>query len=776
MSDRDRISDEMIAPRLAGPAGQRYSDAEFEEPQRNPLKALTRHWLSFLIVLSICLGGGWYYLHRTPLAFTSQARVYVQQHANADTPVGVNTTDSYLYLQSELIKSNDLLMAVVNKPQIANIPAILAAAPEDKVRTLRQGLDVEIDKGLSIINISYTSLDRDVAVLVANTIFDQYVAWHTDPLQPGSPYSRALETKKAEKSTLDKTLAGAQEELGKYLLKNPTLYGTPGKEGGIVIDAMTQASVEWTQATSDTVKARAQYEAALAAKDNPEALHTLMTADPSGVDPNLMMVSDLTARAHELELQIAVMSVDKLDKNSELIAAKNRLSVYNSQIADLNNRIPENYISRLKQRYQSARALEEGRKQSYQDQQESAKVLPALKAMQEDVERYKKRVEGIDKEIYEIQRQANLEGLNITSVQRGDPLSLDISPRPRKVMAMATVMGLFVGALCAFLLDITDRRIRSVDEVRFALKRPVLGAIPHARGNTTLSHLGRQVDLYPHSEMAEAFRIIRTAIQLTSRSSKIRPILVTSPFPNDGKTICCSNIAIAMAKAGRRTLLIDADLRNPSQSRVHSVDNKVGLVSVLRGDMELEPAIQWTGIEGLDILPAGSTASNPSELLNTDRFRLLLRQCSAAYDVVLVDAPPVMPVADTALISSLCKSTLLVMRAGKCTLKDGVEAVDRLVRAGANIMGVVVNDVRRRDGYDALYAPSYVSDRRPSLPSVENGVTSLPARSYPGRLAPTVAPEDDASMEVESLKETIATTSPGNGQSNGEKTKNGASH
>ncbi|MBC7784031.1 MAG: polysaccharide biosynthesis tyrosine autokinase [Burkholderiales bacterium] len=694
-------------------------------PQRSPLYAFWRHRLALLFVLGICMAGGWYYLHRTPLAFTSSARVYVQQHAGSEgAPGEVTSADSYLYLQSELLKSNQLLAVVAASPEIANLETVAPHA--DKARVLRQGLDVQIDKGLSVLSISFSCKVPADAVKIVNAILDEYVASQTDSSRPSSSNSKIIAVIRTEKQHRDERLVAAQEDVQSYRQKHPELSYITDK-GNVVIDRLATLSQNLTEAETTAIKELAAYESAIAAKDSSELLSQAL-ANEKGLEGSIKKLREIEEGIYALEFEIAMRKAEIGTRHTRSVALQNQLAVANYQLDEMASQVSKNYIAQCRQRYEEASRLATEYRRSLDAQRIEASKLNALqaglKALQDRLDQEQVESKNSDAKLRAIDTRTLEAVLNITVVQRGEGETLDITPRPRKVMAMAGVMGLALGALCAFLLDITDRKIRSVDEVRFALKRPVLGAVPHARGDTSLPRLGRQVELHPHSDVAEAFRIIRTALRVGARTQKTGAILVTSPFPSDGKTITCSNLAITMAKAGRRTLLIDADLRNPSVQKIYKLEGNMGLSSVLSGECDVRSAIQWSGIENLDILPAGQHASNPAELLNGDQFRVLLTQCGSTYDTILVDAPPVMPVADATIISAACKSTLLVMRAGKCTLKHGVESVDRLMNAGATMLGVIVNDVRRADGRDLFSDMSYPREGQRALPTASSGRTA----------------------------------------------------
>ena len=219
----------------------------------------------------------------------------------------------------------------------------------------------------------------------------------------------------------------------------------------------------------------------------------------------------------------------------------------------------------------------------------------------------------------------------------------------------------------------------------------------------TLVEFGQVVHFKPRSIAAEAYRTLRTSIFFGVPKGGAKTILVTSPAPGDGKTTLVSNLAIATAQAGQGTLVIDADLRKPRQHRVFEIDHEPGLTNVLAGTIRLDKAIQPGPVKGLDLLSCGSPVPNPSEMLNSDVFAQMLKDLPKCYDRVIVDSPPVLPVADSQIIAASCDVTLLVLRADKSTRRLSQQACDSLVSVGGHLLGAVVNDVKHKHGRYSYY-------------------------------------------------------------------------
>jgi len=285
--------------------------------------------------------------------------------------------------------------------------------------------------------------------------------------------------------------------------------------------------------------------------------------------------------------------------------------------------------------------------------------------------------------------------LNISILEAAEPVLRPSQPQKAKTAGAALALGLAAGVGLALLRDRKDQRLRSAQEISTVLSLPVLGVVPSIRGpQQTPSIRGQKTRTSPDSREAEAFRTIRTAIFFRALKGEARTILITSPAPREGKSTVAANLGIAIAQAGQRTLILDADFRRPIQHRIFGVDRKAkGLSLVLAGRMASEEAIVHTGLENLDVLTCGPDVPNPAEMLNSDRFARLVNTLSFEYERILVDSPPVVAVTDAYILGALCHATILVLRAEFSTRKVAAHAREGLAGVGARVLGVVVNDV-----------------------------------------------------------------------------------
>ena len=198
-------------------------------------------------------------------------------------------------------------------------------------------------------------------------------------------------------------------------------------------------------------------------------------------------------------------------------------------------------------------------------------------------------------------------------------------------------------------------------------------------------------NINPKSRSAEAYRILRTNIQFTNIDKTIKSIVITSPGPGEGKSTIIANLAAAIASNSKKVLLIDTDLRKPNIHTFFGLDNSKGVTNVLSEDIEYIKIIQHTDIENLDILVSGPIPPNPSELLGSNKIKLLLNELKNEYDMVLFDSPPVCLVTDAAVLSTIADGVILVCAAGQTTIENAKSAKALLGKVNANILGTVLN-------------------------------------------------------------------------------------
>jgi capsular exopolysaccharide synthesis family protein len=285
------------------------------------------------------------------------------------------------------------------------------------------------------------------------------------------------------------------------------------------------------------------------------------------------------------------------------------------------------------------------------------------------------------------------------------------SPRPVRNVLLAVIIGLFAGCGFAVLRDRFDNRVRSEDDLSDATKgAPVLGNI-HYDKKALQTPLIR--DLGSHDPRVEAFRVLRTNLQFINVDVMHKVYVVTSAVPGEGKSSTTCNMAESLASSGDRVLLIEGDLRRPRATEYLGLENAVGVTTVLVGRVRFEAALQRAG-DGFDFMASGRVPPNPAELLQSTAMLAVLREARALYDVVLIDAPPLLPVTDAAVLTAESDGALLVVRHNSTTRDQVANALARLESVGARLLGSIVTmsprSKRASSGYGYGYVYGYEPD------------------------------------------------------------------
>jgi non-specific protein-tyrosine kinase len=351
--------------------------------------------------------------------------------------------------------------------------------------------------------------------------------------------------------------------------------------------------------------------------------------------------------------------------------------------------------------------------------------------------------------------------VKVTVVKYATLPSSPASPKSTLDLSLGLLVGLMLGVGGSVLREKLDNTVKSPEDVLEATARPAIGVIaydPEAKDHPLI------VAQHPHSTRAEAFRQLRTNLQFVDVDSAPRSIVFTSSVPNEGKTTTVCNLAITLAQAGARVIVIEADLRRPRLGEYLGLDNAVGLTSVLVGTTSLEDATQQWGSSGLAVLASGPLPPNPSEMLSSHAMVDLLRRLEDDYDLVLLDAPPLLPVTDAAVIAAATSGAVLIARHGSTKRDQLARSAETLTEGvGARILGCVINMTPKRGPDSYYYGYAYSYDAKSKYPEK--------ARSAPNSVgqAANVLPKTpmtaDAPLHTSVVMRTMAPGSNGDSSS-----------
>jgi len=667
-------------------------------------------WIILLTTIA-SLGGAFTYLSKATPIYTSISRIYVEQSGPRilEEAEGVMTqSKNYLYTQAELLKSTPILSSALEKSGVKQMN-IFHNVDNPIVYLKKKGLDVSVGKKDDIISVSSDSPEPAEAAQLVNAVVDSYITYHTS--RKRSTAEEVMKILQNEKVERDTELAQKLKTMMDFK-KNNIALAFENRSSNIILDRLDRLSEAKTQAQLQTIEAKSAYETTkLMVTDSTKLKQFVETERAKGSYISTANErTRLKTELKQLQFQLADLGRQVTPDHPSMQALQEKVAQVENGLANIDREFAAAQLAITRQQYLAVKEKEEQITSDFEEQRRQAIALNEQLAqytiLESDWEQTKKLCDILDDRIKEINVTEDVGALNINILEAARPSDKPSSPQKARYMAIALVLGLMLGGGLALLRDWVDQRLRTAEEISIVLGVPILGAVPSMSRRQSIVARGQKVHRDSNSRAAEAYRTIRTAVFFGVPKGEAKTILVTSPAAADGKTTLVSNLGIALAQAGQKTLILDADFRKPMQHKIFEVNHEeIGLSSVLAGTTTLEEAIQPTKIQGLQLLTCGPDVPNPSEILNSKSFAKLLEDLSNMYDRVIIDSPPVMPVTDAQILAAVSDITLLVMRADKSNRKTSQHARDGLMSVGARILGAVVNDVSKhsRYGYYGYY-------------------------------------------------------------------------
>ncbi|MCL2658907.1 MAG: polysaccharide biosynthesis tyrosine autokinase [Acidobacteriaceae bacterium] len=589
-----------------------------------------------------------------------------------------------------------------------------SANHEKLIRKFRRSLKVQQIPDTSLIEIRYADPDPTLAAEVANTTATSYIeqnikSRYESTMQAANWLSRQL-------ADLQIKMEISQARLIKYQHEH-NIIGVDDKQN-LTTEKLEELNKELTGAQADRIQKESLFQTVMAS--NPEAISAVL------LDPVLQA---LRQRQTELQAQYALLSTQFGPSYPRVRELQNELNQvnqsYKEQVQSSVRRIENDFQTSANHEHMLQSALTE---QANIAQQLNESAIE-YKLLKQEADSNRQIYDGLLQQLKEASLAAGMDSSNIRVVDSARVPSRPISPNIPRSLEFALLIGLIGGIAIAFGLDALDITIRTPEQAESILGLPTLGMIPLQSASTKYSsrasgtHLLRKPSsknvesnllishLQPQSEVAEAYRALRTSILLSSAEHPPRSILITSPTSQDGKTMTCINIAIVLAQQGKKILLLDADLRRPNIHKAFDLANRIGLSNVLTGGSSIDEALQATSQSNLFVIPAGPIPPHPAELLGSKLMYDLVAGCCKEYDHVIVDSPPALSVTDPVLLSVQMNAVLLIVRSGKTTSVQVRRIRSLLQSVNAEILGVVVNaaNLNSPDFYYYHYGSTYES-------------------------------------------------------------------
>ena len=690
---------------------------------------------SFIIVLSLLgCGIGYMMFQRQVPIYRSSALAQVI-HKSSDRQIAMLVSERDLTDATFEITSEGLLKPAIEKHRLSELSLLRGLSTDAAVLRIAGMTKVKPISSNRIVEIAVEGSRAEEIPQIANAIAEEYV-------------NRQRDNYKDAGVELDAALTRQREELHAELKLKEKEYNEFRDRSGLMSDGKNPYR-ERQQAFLSKLGTLTLEETSLNAE-----LKTLEGALHAGGSREAILMaigklSDSTSLAHvasqslsdatngrSVDEQIVPLLLEqkeletKYGKDHPKVTAMQRRIEFTRQLLQqivdtkttLSDQVPQDsvktvdqpdfiaiYLQSLRQQLQTMEAERQALETQAADAERMARALAndenEERSKRSEIDRLTKLFDAASTNVTERKVNVDMGGVKALVLQPARHGNL-IFPSLSTFLSMGAFMGGFIGLVLGYVVEMADKSFRKPEDVIREFGIPIIGHIPffteaRLKVATTESKLDRTAVCahLPRSRPAEAYRSVRTAICFGALGSSHRVIQVSSPAAGDGKSTLALNLSISLAMSGKRTILIESDFRRPKVHKLTGVDNKRGIVEVLRGESELADAVQATSVDSFFVLPCGSRPKDPAELLSRPEYEHLLEVLRQQYDYVIIDTPPVLAVSDPISVAPRVDGVLMAMRLSRHTRDLGRRTLEQLRDVGATVSGIVINGVEESDAY-----------------------------------------------------------------------------
>jgi capsular exopolysaccharide synthesis family protein len=679
-----------------------------------------KHIIISSILFHALLGVVYYTFATRKFASTAELIIIQQKQDHLSTVGDHETSEDTMATHQKLISS-----PVVIKNAIKQLPAkyridLVGKPVHEWVETITENLGARVTRKTNFIDVSYRSKHPEAAAAVVRAVINSYLKF-VEEKHRGTA-GETLQSLLQKGNELETKLAEKQNELQRFGQQVGYLAANANDK---VTEPTIQRALRLNDALLDSQERRLELQATLASVTNAISRGEDVNQYLVGLEENVgrqVILSSLGMSSEDLNV-IEDQQKQMLNAQSELTSLSKFYGPNHPRVAELQSRIAgiqqylQSYRESVSQRVAGGnsgnmgpviyRMLEQSVRQAQQKEQQLATAFEEarqeaarhsgdvvqLRMLEREVTRLEAQYDLLFEKISTVDMRQEQAPIQATVVREPVPDLVPISPQLRFVIFACFASGVTIGTVIIYVQDVLDDRFSSPEELTTQLGVPVLTMVrkldplPGTGMETVHTHA------MPNSVESEPFRTLRTALSLTG--SACERLLICSSEPGDGKTTITANLSTAFAQAGKRTLVIDADLRRPGFTTLLNLKGVPGVAEIITSHqppVEIAPQlVQHTAAEGLDVLPVGLRRPNPAELLSSQAFVELLAWADSVYDRVIVDCPPVLAVSDAQIVGQLVDGAILVVRPEKNHRRAVIRAVECFRTSGCRVLGVVAN-------------------------------------------------------------------------------------
>jgi capsular exopolysaccharide synthesis family protein len=546
-----------------------------------------------------------------------------------------------------------------------------------------------------LVDISFEAKDPSLTARITNTLAAAFIDQNLETkLKAVQDAVKWLHTRIEEER---KKVEKAEQALLKYKEKHDIITDFSSDVEKVTAQKLAQLNTQVVEAESKRVEAETRYQQAAALSGAPDMLDSI----PEVLNNDL--IRQIKAMEVDLYKRMSELSKKYGEQHPQMQAIESELKTLQKRKAQEMTRV----INSLRSEFKVAEAREKSLKASLEKQKRESLDLnqKAIEytVLQREAESAKQMYDLLIKRFKETSLTEDMRTGNIRIIDRAQVPKAPVRPKKTLNLLLAVLLGMISGVGLAFFFEYLDNTIKLPEDIQRYLRVPYLGPVPAMalNGSPESREKPELVALHsPKSTASEAYRGIRTGILFSSAEKQPQALLISSAAPQEGKTSTALNLAVSMAQAGGKTILLDCDMRKPSLHKILGYPRDKGMSSILVGNCELRDAVITTQVPNLDIIPCGPIPPNPSEILGSPKMSKLIEFLRKSYSKIIIDSPPITAVTDAVVLGRLVDGTVLVIRAGDTPREIVKNGLSQLKGVNSPVLGAILNGVDMdRDGY-----------------------------------------------------------------------------
>ncbi len=685
-----RVSGQRAVARIPPPVIElaRHSGRD-EVAIRDVIRMLLARWKLIVAILAMSVGAAAVHNARAIPIYQATARLVIEPDAKqiVQSTVQEDTyRGDYFGTQLDILRSRQLARQTLQRLGALGADQARQEAQVGQLAGSLTVLPAKRDVANRTVNVSVMSADPKYAARMANGVAETYIEQNLELKRQGNRDAAKWLTERLGELRHEMTsTAGALQQYR----EQKDAVSLDDKQN-IVGAELNQLNAQVTAVRADKFEKQATYEQLVALKERGSPLDTFPAiSNNTFIQAQKSELATLLRNRRQMSEQLGDLHPDMQKIDAEITVAERRLSDEIDKAAES-----------IRNEYQNAKAREESLTSALEHSKRQVMSLDQKKiaygALQRDASSSQQIFETVLQRLKEAELSAELQTNNVRILDGALEPGVPVFPRTRLNFTIAVLVGLVLGLGLAIALEYLNPRITDAQDVAESLGVAVLGVAPRV---PALRKGRLRIDGLPPA-FQEAIRTIRTRILLSAAHRDMKTFAVTSTMPKEGKTVVAASLAASMALTGRRVLLVDADLHRAQVHKVFGTRESPGLANILSGAAKPSDALVESSIRGLFLMPAGDH-SGPSDLIDTEAVRRLVDGLSQVFDIVVLDCPPTMALADASIVANVADSVLFVVGSGRTNAESARAAIDRLVSVQAQIVGVVLNDAKigRRSTY-----------------------------------------------------------------------------